>query len=693
MFRFQDISARTLVSVLLLGGGISTVGIGIASTASSAASCSVNGSAAGINTSTCTINGVASGSLNLVDTYYGGVSAQTSGGRSTVVVSPDASNPAALTATGVSGLSAGDEVLLYQVQGGTYSTSLGASANPVTTACATSSGAISQTYGYGSGVSLLAGTYETATVSSVAANGGNITITLAGALKNSYTAAAASGTTGTVTATSKFEVVRVPVVTGDATLGATVSALPWDGTAGGIFALNVSGQLNLNGFNISADGAGFRGATGYQLSPTYVVGVNEPSNILPSYSGSADANGQKGEGVYGTPALNTAQPASLAFSSYVDGYLTGDFGWGAIGNGGGGGTDPGSGNDENTGGGGGSNLSVGGRGGCSWASGLNLGGQGGYALSSNGGSQLFFGGGGGAGTINNNESLRSGSGGNGGGLVYLQLGGITGSGSISANGVHGVSSAFNDAAGGGGAGGTVYLQTSGLCDSITQGFTVQTIGGAGGSTWQTEDLLPLAAFSTVSDRYASNFNGNAHGPGGGGTGGALYTNISTLSYSPTGGLSGVTTTGNVNGAVAFPTAPAGSFPADSQASLPTSLLGTSTAQSVSYGSTDGNVGALLAIGPGSGPTASTGSCIVTVAPTTTSSTKAGNGSTTSTTPTTSVTPTSLSVTKAGSSSVTVPGVSTGNPLASTRWYFIGGLLMLIGLGLGVQSSRVRRSHS
>ena len=50
-----------------------------------------------------------------------------------------------------------------------------------------------------------------------------------------------------------------------ATLGA-VTATAWNGSTGGILALDIAGQLDLGGATVSVDGLGFRGGAGLQLS-------------------------------------------------------------------------------------------------------------------------------------------------------------------------------------------------------------------------------------------------------------------------------------------------------------------------------------------------------------------------------------------------------------------------------------------
>src|SRR5205085_9224595 len=76
-----------------------------------------------------------------------------------------------------------------------------------------------------------------------------------------YTNAAATGVQGQ----RRFQVVRVPQFS-SASLSSTITVPAWNGTAGGIFVLDVAGILNLNSATLSVDGLGFRGGAGMQLT-------------------------------------------------------------------------------------------------------------------------------------------------------------------------------------------------------------------------------------------------------------------------------------------------------------------------------------------------------------------------------------------------------------------------------------------
>jgi hypothetical protein len=190
----------------------------------------------------------------------------------TIGTSAGASNPFAI----------GDKVLVIQMKGATYNTADDAN--------------------HGNLVSLgNAGNYEFSRVVSVAGN----VISLQHNLVNSYDIA------GIV------QLVRVPEYA-NATVTATLNALDWNGTTGGILAFDAAGTLTMNA-NISAQGNGFRAGA---LSTNFFDGCPGVSGfVYPSPTGLA---GQKGEGI--------ALPISIAGVSQNSGR-------GKIANGGGGGND------------------------------------------------------------------------------------------------------------------------------------------------------------------------------------------------------------------------------------------------------------------------------------------------------------------------------------------------------------------
>ena len=226
------------------------------------------------------------------------------------------------------------------------------------------------------------GSYEYVTATS-AVTAGAVQVQGAGAgngLLNTYTTAAATGARGQRT----FEVVRVPSFT-TATTSSGLTAAAWNGSVGGVLALDVSATLTLAG-TVSVDGLGFRPAPGIQRG-----GAGGHSAADTAVTATAGVHGNKGEGIAGTPLGTTAG----------DGYPGGDTARGAPGNAGGGGTDANpAANDENSGGGGGGNGGRGGMGGNSWNSDQPTGGWGGAPVPA-AGDRAMLGGGGGAGTSNN----------------------------------------------------------------------------------------------------------------------------------------------------------------------------------------------------------------------------------------------------------------------------------------------------
>jgi len=414
-------------------------------------------------------------------------------------------------------LTVGDLILIVQVQGATIGTSNTNSYGTVATYNNT-------------------GNFELKYVLGVAGN----VINFCTGLANSYTEGG----------TARTEVIRVPRLS-SLTVGAgvTLTGSSWSATTGtgGVVALEVSGDITLNG-SISADAIGFSGGT----DPLIGSSSNPGSGVITVYRTTATNNsGGKGESIAGNAADYAA--------------LLGANGRGAPANGGGGG------NGHNCGGGGGSNAGASGAltpyngtglkdiSTASWASAWNLeaagfatdvsvgggrggysyfaadqdaltvgtsnsswggdyrdneGGLGGHPLSYNGDTRLFMGGGGGAGDGNNNGP---GDGGNGGGIAYILCNGnVSGNGTLTANGQNGYPTygSIKDASGGAGGGGAIQALVSG---SII-GIGILANGGAGGSQ-------PFIA-------------NEGEGPGGGGGGGYIATTTTLLVPQVNGGANG-----------------------------------------------------------------------------------------------------------------------------------------------------------
>jgi hypothetical protein len=288
-----------------------------------------------------------------------------------------------------------------------------------------------------------AGNYEVAVISSVSRTSGVLTqIVINSPFAKTFN-------TG---ANSSVQVISYPVLgSGGFTTTADITAVPWNGSTGGVVAFRVNGTLTLN-HNISADNAGFQGGlinagnAGSCDGTVYRIAAN-------------DLNANKGEGIY-----------KISNTSYAAGR-------GKILNGGGGG------NSHNAGGGGGSNVSAGGEGGKGFNCSASSGGLGGLTLYSFISSdRVFFGGGGGAGEANNDYTT---TGGNGGGIIIIKATQVTTTGTgaalkISANGQN-PANVGNDGAGGGGAGGSLLLNVQSWNIASTKTLLISSNGGSGGS--------------------------------------------------------------------------------------------------------------------------------------------------------------------------------------------------------------------
>lgn len=415
-------------------------------------------------------------------------------------------------------IAAGDMLLVIQMQGATINSANNAAYGDGTSA----------TYANGYTAIGQTGLYEfVRAASAVSVGGGTVTVVggSGGGLLNAYVAAAATSSAGQRT----FQVIRVPQYA-NATVSGTVNALAWNGSTGGVLAIDVADRLTFAGGSLNASGRGFRGGGALAQS-----GSNNPSSTDYRSLATRPAHAAKGEGIAGTPTYVNNNGALL--NTGVEGYPNGSNGRGAPGNAGGGGSDgnPGA-NDENTGGGGGGNAGQGGRGGHAWCStyASSCSQTGGHPgdVAPNGTTRLLMGGGGGAGTNNNNTGSPAGlasSGAAGGGIVFLRAGEIAGSGSILADGASANSTVGNDGTGGGGAGGTVVVTV--LRNSGGGSLSVQAEGGDGGS----------------------NTGGGApHGPGGGGGGGYVASNgVVPLSAAVWGGSAGTTAAGGFAGGINY----------------------------------------------------------------------------------------------------------------------------------------------
>lgn len=297
----------------------------------------------------------------------------------------------------------------------------------------------------------------------------------------------------------KVQLITVPEYD-NVQVGALTCA-PWNGSTGGILALEVKNVLQLTD-NIDVSGLGFRGGAAVDAA---ALSFQELHYFYPP---NAVVAGAKGEGVAIIP-------------------LQQSYGRGNIGNGGGGG------NAHNAGGGGGANGGAGGQGGLDYYLAPNLptpgtNGLGGTALSGDVPDKIILGGGGGAGHVNDNAGS---SGGHGGGIIFLKAQTVVGNHFyLRANGLDVTLPPdinAKDGQGGGGAGGTILIETNQMMDTLY----CEALGGKGGNCFS---LIPT----------------ESHGPGGGGSGGQirLSSNFNNVFASLNGGVNGQSNLGNPNGA-------------------------------------------------------------------------------------------------------------------------------------------------
>ena len=415
-------------------------------------------------------------------------------------------------------ISAGDLLLIIQIQGASFNSSNTSSyGSGITTSGPDGLGA--------TGLTSLnnIGYYEFAIAENdVPLSGGSLQINGAcsnGGLLNNY----ANATSSAGVFQQRFQVVRVPRYD-NLTLTQDLTTTAWNGLVGGVLAISVLGTLDFNGFNILAVGRGFRG--GYQnVRPS-------GNNVNIITTGDINLSSGKGEGVCGTPRFLWNGEDAVDNGAGWYGYEGGNYGRGAPGNAGGGG------NIHNAGGGGGSGYGSGGSGGNGISGAGNAfpnGGRPGSGILFNS-SRLIFGGGGGGGDANNAQTGIKG--GAGGGAIFITAGNLIGSGTVNVSGSAGQFGIYGtapDGAGGGGGGGSIYLNAS--QPSPTAIVSLFANGGNGGNTL--------------------NDTSDPHGPGGGGGGGAIFFNLpaASVSTSVSAGFSGATNNGNSTANAALPGLP------------------------------------------------------------------------------------------------------------------------------------------
>jgi uncharacterized repeat protein (TIGR01451 family) len=494
--------------------------------------------------------------------YYPGLASIGAGNTSislgSIRTTPGANDPANSGPAGTTELAAGDLVMIIQMQDAQYNNGNGINYGDGAT---------------GRGVTAInnSGKYEFRRVVSFSAG----TLVIDQGLSNSYTRADPSTGSGAAeNGNRRFQVIRVPQFSTLTMPAGTTSPPAWNGETGGVWVIDVAGNLNMNGATVDASGLGFRGAGGWPNYPLIAAVTNYVNTrtfettvetfcsttydaITTTAGVYANSGAPKGEGIAGTPRLVRRQATSNSGTyetpfSYVDlgatnvGYANGGFlSRGAPGNAGGGGT------QHNAGGGGGSNVGQGGVGGNVFAfynatntggcvtlstAFFACGGDGARPMGGLGGGTFpatityaIMGGGGGAGDSNNacdNPLVPQAAGGNGGGIIFIRAGTITNAGTLLANGQNALPGG-RDAAGGGGAGGSVVVLTG----TSAPALSISAVGGQGGNTGYSGSGGVAGAFLRA---------GETQGPGAGGGGGAvvLSNNITGVAPALTGGASG-----------------------------------------------------------------------------------------------------------------------------------------------------------
>jgi hypothetical protein len=467
-------------------------------------------------------DGIDSGAINVVNSYYPAISSVSAGATSISLGSIN-------TRGNQTPISPGDLLLVIQMQDADINFS------------DTSNYGANNNTGSGSTNINNAGLYEyVVALNTVGTGGGTLQIRgtgSGGGLRNGYRQQAASITTN---GQRTYQIVRVPQYTNATLTGTIRSPGSWNGSSGGIVAIDVAETFTLSNGRVEVQDKGFRGGGGTTNTDTYPVGEDESYRT----DGETARGGMKGEGIAGTPLRVFDGVSSVSTS--LDGYPRqqsqdnstyrstttgttngGSRGRGAPGNAGGGG------NQHNAGGGGGGNGGVGGQGGNSINSppadetpstGVSkpIGGKGGAAFPATSG-RLVMGGGGGAGDANNGVA---GSGGLGGGIILVRANNITGTGTFSAKAKDGAITPTDDGGAGAGAGGSILIQAN---SGSLANISLDASGGNGGNV-NTNTSVPYD-----------------FGPGGGGGGGVIFSSLPTGVTNVSGGQPGRSFNGQLGG--------------------------------------------------------------------------------------------------------------------------------------------------
>lgn len=293
----------------------------------------------------------------------------------------------------------------------------------------------------------------------------------------------------------QVQLVRMPVYT-NADVTSMITCPAWNGTTGGVIAIECSGTLSLKtaGPTIFANGMGFQGSTVVQDNSTGC------GSDWPDY-------------FYGAAATDRGAPKGEGIADFISNK---EGGRGAQVTGGGGG------NDHNAGGGGGALYGSGGDGGVReciptpwWCGGGvsngNYNGIGGYAIDTlinNTYNRIFMGGGGGAGHDNNTNAgcdAAQSEGGSGGGIIIIRANTFDfgASQDVTAAGTKPPMAAC-DGSGGGGAGGMILMEVN----TFVSTKRLFANGAKGGDNF--------------AGAGCSNSSPTCMGPGGGGGGGVIW---------------------------------------------------------------------------------------------------------------------------------------------------------------------------
>jgi hypothetical protein len=313
--------------------------------------------------------------------------------------------------------------------------------------------------------------------------------------------------------------------------GASITALPWNGSVGGILAFRATGTVHVLG-HINATAKGFRGGFG----GTTGGGLNGES--FEGYVGSGGDDTVSGSG--GGNAGSDGGGSSSNFNAVSPA--------GSRGGGGGGGNVDGSAANEGAGGGGGGGYGGGGGGG---GGGADQGGSNGGSGGSGGGPGIG-GGGGGTGT----DGGAGGAGGAAGSAGAGAVGGAAGSGPTTGQG-GGSGSATQGTIGAGGAGGgglygnanlnTFLLGSGGGGGGGDDGGETGQTGGAGGGAILISAKKILMSSGSIQSVGQNGVATTADaGASGAGSGGSIYLISDNLTF----GTNQVNATGGIGGAAA-----------------------------------------------------------------------------------------------------------------------------------------------